>query len=168
MHRVSELKEKYDRVVVSFHWGRESVFYPSPEQQAFARYCIDEGASVVIGHHPHYVQGIEEYKQELIFYSLGHFNFWQFNMPTSYHHRFSCIANIILEKDRATYEMIPIMDDDNCYPRPITSPEGRSRFSTHIENISRPLASGVDKWWWWFGEIEKPYLLNNAGFFGRS
>jgi len=163
MHRIAELRSKYDRVVVSLHWGRENIFYPAPEQQEFGRRCIDEGASVVIGHHPHYVHGVQEYRGGVIFYSLGNFNFWQFGMTTTHYHRLTCIADIVLGEDQVTYETIPIMIDDNYCPRPITSADEIAAFHAHMDKISRPLADGIDKWWW-FGEIGKPYLLNN----GRS
>jgi len=72
---VAELRQKVDCVVVSLHWGFEYVEYPCPSQQAFARRLIDAGAQLIIGHHPHVMQGIEEYRGGLIAYSLGNFQF---------------------------------------------------------------------------------------------
>src|SRR5205814_2618322 len=71
----AELKKEVDCVVVSLHWGYEYVDYPSRGQQAFARRLVDAGAELVIGHHPHVVQGVEEYRGGLIAYSLGDFRF---------------------------------------------------------------------------------------------
>ncbi|GAF84522.1 unnamed protein product, partial [marine sediment metagenome] len=59
---VSELRKQVDILVVSLHWGIEYVFYPAPEQQKLARVLIDNGADLIIGHHPHVIQGIEEYR----------------------------------------------------------------------------------------------------------
>jgi hypothetical protein len=72
---VEELSRQVECVVVSLHWGLEYVEFPAPEQQRFARSLIDAGAQMVIGHHPHVVQGIEEYRGGLIAYSLGNFQF---------------------------------------------------------------------------------------------
>ncbi len=73
---IADLKSRnIDRIIVNLHWGEEYVAYPSPEQQRIARRLIDAGADVIVGHHPHVVQGIEKYKNGAIFYSLGNFNF---------------------------------------------------------------------------------------------
>lgn len=68
-------------IVVSLHWGEEYLNYPSTSQMLFARKLIDEGVSLILGHHPHVLQGIEEYQDGLIVYSLGNciFDKWQKN-----------------------------------------------------------------------------------------
>lgn len=67
-----------DLVVVSYHWGWEDILYPAAfnpknDLEAIARRTIDLGASVVLGHHPHIVQGFEVYRGGVIAYSLGNF-----------------------------------------------------------------------------------------------
>lgn len=62
-------------IVVSFHWGIEKQYTPTEKQTEFGRYAIDCGATLVLGHHPHVVQGIETYKGRQIVYSLGNFCF---------------------------------------------------------------------------------------------
>lgn len=62
-------------IVVSFHWGVEHQYQPVASQTNYAHYAIDHGANLVIGHHPHVLQGIERYKQSYILYSLGNFCF---------------------------------------------------------------------------------------------
>lgn len=64
-----------DAVFMSFHWGLEGENYPYDVQKAIGRYAVDMGADGVIGHHPHVIQGIEEYKGREIVYSLGNFCF---------------------------------------------------------------------------------------------
>lgn len=68
-------EESVDIAVVNFHWGEEGSYIQSADQTLLARYCIDNGADLVIGHHPHVVQQIEEYKGKYIAYSLGNFSF---------------------------------------------------------------------------------------------
>ena len=72
---IPRLKEKSDIVAVSFHWGIEGSHYPNNTQKYLAHLSVDLGADLILGHHPHVLQGIEEYKNSLIAYSLGNFIF---------------------------------------------------------------------------------------------
>lgn len=62
-------------VIVSFHWGLERENYPTENQVNLARSAIDNGADLVLGHHPHVLEGIEVYNGKNIVYSLGNFCF---------------------------------------------------------------------------------------------
>ncbi|OMP67895.1 CapA family protein [Domibacillus epiphyticus] len=62
-------------IIVHFHWGVERSYVPEESQKTLARFTVDTGADLVVGHHPHVVQGIEEYKGKFIVYSLGNFMF---------------------------------------------------------------------------------------------
>lgn len=62
-------------VVLYLHWGYEYVRIPSPRERKLAHRCIDAGADLIIGAHPHIYQGIETYKSKKIIYSLGNFIF---------------------------------------------------------------------------------------------
>ena len=64
-----------DLVIASCHWGIEGDHYPNDYQQKLAHQIIDWGADVLIGTHPHVLQGLELYKGKLICYSLGNFCF---------------------------------------------------------------------------------------------
>ena len=64
-----------DLVVFNFHWGIEGTYHSEDDQQKIAHYCIDQGADLVIGHHPHVVQETETYKGKHIAYSLGNLVF---------------------------------------------------------------------------------------------
>ncbi|HLT86770.1 MAG TPA: CapA family protein [Sphingobacterium sp.] len=64
-----------DMLIVQVHAGVEMVDVPIPEWRDRYRELIDCGADIVIGHHPHIVQGMEYYKSKPIFYSLGNFYF---------------------------------------------------------------------------------------------
>ncbi len=74
---VKDAREKADLVVVSLHWGNEYETTPNPNQEKVAKALIDAGAQLIIGHHPHVVQPIEEYGGGYIAYSLGNFVFDQ-------------------------------------------------------------------------------------------
>lgn len=66
-----------DLIVVSFHFGEEYQKQPTSGQKHFSRLAIDSGADLVVGHHPHVVQEVKQYKQGWIAYSLGNFVFDQ-------------------------------------------------------------------------------------------
>ena len=62
---------------MSLHWGIEDSFRVTDEQVDFAHRLIDDGADIILGHHPHQFQGIEIYNGKPILYSLGNFLFDQ-------------------------------------------------------------------------------------------
>ncbi len=69
-------------VVVAFHWGTESMTTPEQTQIDLAHTAIDNGADLVVGHHPHVLQGIEQYNGKYIAYSLGNFCFGGNSYPS--------------------------------------------------------------------------------------
>jgi len=72
-----------DKIIVSIHWGYEYKEISNTNQRELAHYFIDNGADIIIGHHPHVVQEMEMYNNKPIFYSLGNFIFDQyFSVPT--------------------------------------------------------------------------------------
>lgn len=83
LEREEQLKQNIAKVkadgaqitIVIFHWGNEKEEVPDSNQTTLAHLAIDEGADLVCGHHPHVLQGIEEYKGKNIVYSLGNFCF---------------------------------------------------------------------------------------------
>lgn len=70
---IQKLKERKDEICVICHWGYEYEKYPLPAHRRLAHMLIDAGATLIIGHHPHRIQGIEYYKGKMIAYSLGNF-----------------------------------------------------------------------------------------------
>lgn len=72
---VAAARKKCDSLIVFFHWGVEYMKRPTERQQALARKCVDAGADLVLGCHPHVLQTVETYKGKPIVYSLGGFVF---------------------------------------------------------------------------------------------
>ncbi|WP_428912516.1 CapA family protein [Niallia sp. Krafla_26] len=62
-------------ILIHYHWGVERQYVPTESQKSLAQFSIDAGADLILGHHPHVVQGIEEYNGKFIVYSLGNFMF---------------------------------------------------------------------------------------------
>lgn len=81
--KINEMASSTDFLIVNIHWGYEYAHNYCQKQQKIAHLLIDNGADMIIGHHPHVVQGMELYKEKPIFYSLGNFIFDQyFSKPT--------------------------------------------------------------------------------------
>ncbi|WP_053376934.1 CapA family protein [Paenibacillus sp. FJAT-27812] len=80
---IKKAKEQADIVVVMVHWGKERVDQPEPYQKDYGRQYIDAGADLVIGSHPHVLQGFEMYKGKWIAYSLGNFIFSSYPKETA-------------------------------------------------------------------------------------
>ncbi len=72
---LKKIKQASDFLIVSFHWGSELMDSPKKYQKQLAHRTIDAGADLILGHHPHVIQGIEFYKKKPIVYSLGNYIF---------------------------------------------------------------------------------------------
>ena len=81
---ISQSKMQVDVLIVQVHAGVEEIDIPLPEWRARYRELITLGADVIVGHHPHTIQGYEEYQGGKIFYSLGNFLFQKNNPSTSW------------------------------------------------------------------------------------
>jgi poly-gamma-glutamate synthesis protein (capsule biosynthesis protein) len=90
---IAAARENADLVVVSFHWGTEREYVAEARQRELARFSIDRGADLVLGHHPHVIQGFEVYRGRLIAYSLGNFVF----NPGSPQCNYTILAHITLD-----------------------------------------------------------------------
>lgn len=96
-----------DYVVVNFHWGVEKAAQPSVSDRQLAHDAIDNGADLIIGHHPHVLQPVEIYKDKIIAYSLGNFIFG----GNSRYPRDSMILEVVFSDKILTYKKIPICID---------------------------------------------------------
>lgn len=74
---IARIKKNVHHVVLIMHWGGrvEGGVFPDYDQPIIARQLIDAGADLIIGHHSHTIQPIEQYKGKYIFYSVGNFCF---------------------------------------------------------------------------------------------
>lgn len=116
---IGRAKRKAHMVVVTFHWGPEFQGVPSVNQRALAHLAVESGADLVLGHHPHVLQGIERYRGKLIVYSLGSFLF-DLHRPEA---RLSAIFVCTLGKKGVTdAQIIPVIADP-AHPRPASGEE---------------------------------------------
>lgn len=112
---VRRLRTEVDYLVVNFHWGVERSPDPEPEQVHLARKVIDAGADLIVGHHPHILQGIEEYEGKHIAYSLGNFVFG----GNSRHTYDTALLKVTLGNNGPAIDLVPI-SVERWRPRPAT------------------------------------------------
>jgi len=137
---VSMAREISDFVITSFHWGAELMENPKDYQRELARLAIDSGADLVLGHHPHILQGIEFYKEGVIFYSLGNFSFAAYSKNA----KESIIAKITTgEKGIVAVEAIPInVDNFEVHFQPEILEGARAEAAlSKLGSLSKPLGS---------------------------
>lgn len=99
-------------IVVSLHWGAEHTLKPMPQQRQQARRLVDAGADLLVCHHTHTLQSIEEYKGKQIYYSIGNFIF----DPSQPVNRQACVVRLNVTADDLSVETVPVTID-NCTPR---------------------------------------------------
>lgn len=97
-------------IVVFPHWGREKFPYPEPADRTLAHECIDAGADLIVGHHPHVLQPVEKYEGKWIVYSIGNFILPEANFAG----KFSPNTNkenreMVVEWDGKNVELIPLV-----------------------------------------------------------
>jgi poly-gamma-glutamate capsule biosynthesis protein CapA/YwtB (metallophosphatase superfamily) len=103
---IASMCRRADVVIVSMHAGTEYRPQPNEQQKQFAHAAIDAGAKMVIGHHPHVVQPVEEYGTGVIFYSLGNLVFDQFQRKETQVGR--VVEAFFIGKMLIKYEVIPV------------------------------------------------------------
>lgn len=142
---IAQLRREVDHVILSPHWGEERFRFPSPQKIAEARSFIDAGASMVIGHHPHVIQGMETYRDRPIQYSLGNFLvnhvYWQSGDYLTWNRfeRTGCILLADLAKDGVTnIRQIPVYDDGT-----IIDIDASGKGERFLKNANRMLAKSI-------------------------
>ena len=127
-------KDGAQLIIVIFHWGNEKEEVPDSNQTTLGHLAIDLGADLVCGHHPHVLQGIEEYKGKNIVYSLGNFcfggNAYPSDMDTMIFQQTFTIDSNGVKADNVT-NIIPCSissdsDYNNYQPTPVSGEEADS------------------------------------------
>lgn len=132
IEELKHLRGEADLIVVSLHWGEEYMNFPSPKQVLFSHKLVDAGAKLIIGHHPHVLQGVERYRDSLIVYSLGNFVFDMWQRKT----RQSAILKVGLSRKGITsFDLIPIYINDLFQPKPVDN-KSHETFIKEVEFLN--------------------------------
>ena len=124
---IQEVKDQGAQVIiVSFHWGTEKSNIPDDIQKTLAHLAIDQGADLVVGHHPHVLQGIEKYQGKNIVYSLGNFCFGGNKNPSD--------KDTMIFQQIFTVENGELVEDDvtNIIPCSLSSESGYNNYQPMV------------------------------------
>jgi len=133
------------------HWGTEHVNYPEEYQRELGQKCINWGADLVIGHHPHVLQGVEKYKGKYIVYSLGNFCFGGHKNP--YDKDTMIFRQTFRYKDGV---LLTGYDNAEIIPCSISSEKGRNNY--------QPMPLTCDE----FKRVKEKIIDRSKGFYGIS
>lgn len=152
--RMQQLQEHIAKVksegavitIVNFHWGIEREYYPNDVQKQLAHAAIDHGADLVIGEHPHVLQGIEVYNGKQIVYSMGNFCFGGNKNPSDkdsmiFQQTFTVREGKVINYDDVNVIPCSIssVSNVNNYQPTILTGEEADRVMNKINEISAPL-----------------------------
>ncbi len=139
---IQKLRPKVDYVILSFHWGLNDSKKPPFWVRNLAHKSIDSGADIILGHHPHFPQGIEIYKDKPIIYCLG-------NLIFGHNHPFwtdNFLAKFILTPNQIkSIEILPVAGENQELAQPFLLKGDRSKnILTEIQERSLALKTKMD------------------------
>lgn len=140
---IQTARRRSDLVVASFHWGAEYANYPTTRQRELARLAARAGADLILGHHPHVLQGFEwlrgpDGRRVLAAYSLGNFVFDPRRPPAD---ETGILEAALGSSGVAHARLLPCLIR-RCRPEPATG-RAAARILARVADLSRRLGSGV-------------------------
>ncbi|UVI31913.1 CapA family protein [Paenibacillus spongiae] len=129
---IRSARKQADLVIVMVHWGKERKDYPEKYQQQLAREYIDAGADLIIGSHPHVLQGFEQYKGKWISYSLGNFIFNKTKTPKTDD---TGVLDAVCTKEGSCSLKFNPMRSVDSQPAPLTGNEAKTLLA-YVSKIS--------------------------------
>lgn len=155
---INKHKNDVNHLIVSLHWGIEYSHYPTPDQISMAHKIIDAGAKIIIGHHPHILQGYEYYNDGIILYSAGNFcsSDLNFEGPNKTYkselksfERESAIFELYISKNKIIEKLnlIPLWLNDEGQPEPCNFEKSAGILKKIGERSEVLRMSGFDKYW---------------------
>lgn len=137
INELQAARSQADIVVVQFHWGNEYTYTPSENQKRLAHLAIDNGADIIIGNHPHWIQPLEFYNGKLIIYSHGNFVFdqmWSLETRQGIVGEYTFANKALVDVD-----FTPVLIENYGQPR-ILEGEEAQKILTTLERESRKIA----------------------------
>lgn len=135
VNQIIEAKRSHDKVLCIIHGGHEYYHLPTPRMVKQYHFYADNGADVIVGHHPHCIGGYEIYKGVPIFYSVGNF---LFTLPSKHEEWYTgLIIKLKLFKSRdVVFEVIPIQQEKKTFTVKLCSQSERDKIKVDISNYS--------------------------------
>ena len=142
LEAVRALREQGKTVCVSVHWGDELMDRPSIRQRKKAGVLARSGASLIVGHHPHVLQGMEKVAGALAAYSLGNFLFSGMHPRTHW----SIILSVtVSDEGGVEYDYRLIEKDEEHRPRFVTG-RRKAQLLAEVERRCALLSSEVSEY----------------------
>lgn len=150
---IESCKQKADLVILMMHWGIEEYRCPAPDQRRIAQELLQAGTDLILGHHPHVLQGAEKSCDGLVCYSLGNFLFdeflWtltdnegkqkSFYSGLSPENRKSGIFSFrFSENELESYEFLPVRIDPEIVLQVDFNAKREKDFKTICRNLNLP------------------------------
>jgi poly-gamma-glutamate synthesis protein (capsule biosynthesis protein) len=160
LQQIQDAKRRCEFVIVIIHGGYEGHHLPSPAMVRQYRFFAENGASAVIGHHPHCVSGHEVFKGSPIFYSLGNFVFTRPSPLGSWYE--GLVLVLSLEKGREiSGALIPVVRSQRDHSLTLAQGREEERIRRDVEAYSRIIADPIllSQSWEAFLSAWKDYYL---------
>jgi len=145
LEAVRDLARTVDTVCVILHWGHEFHAYPTPAQVARVHDLVEAGAAVVVGHHPHVLQGLHQIGPALVAYSLGNCVFPPFEQTNgrmsvqSPEEREYFLLKVRLDRGKLSgWDITAGARDSRNRLRPFP-PEKQEPFRASLQKLAEPL-----------------------------
>ena len=139
---VDRIMDVVDWLVVSVHWSYEREAFPLPYQRELGQAIIRAGAHAVVGHHPHQLQGVENYRHGLIVYSLGNFIFPDIDYGTwhirqhDYNRLGVGVRMQFSEEGIQHWELLPFVQEGKAFIPRLLSGDERQQVLTRVNELS--------------------------------
>ncbi len=167
---VQNCKKEADVILLLFHWGLENYHYPSYEQRQLARELLEAGVDIVVGHHPHVVQGIEKINGKVVVYSLGNFQFDEVNWSFTDDAGISQQRLLQLQPKQREGLMVNFIIDEKHHIEYTAAfsrinPDGKVSYDPdenrrkEFIRLSKNLYSKFYRWWWPLYALNREWQL---------
>lgn len=132
---VDDLSKTTDIQLAYIHWGEEYNNNQSEQQRNVAIKLAQMGIDVIIGHHPHVIQGIERIKDTLVFYSLGNFLFDQYFSADVQN---GLMLALVIKSDSLQFEVVPVSSLDSRVKPFVLEGQSRQEILNKLATLSDP------------------------------
>jgi poly-gamma-glutamate synthesis protein (capsule biosynthesis protein) len=161
VNQIVSAKKDADFVLVFIHGGHEYYHYPSPRMVKQYRFYAENGASAIIGHHPHCISGYEIYNNVPIFYSIGNFLFTMSSKYTSWYTGLILKLDISHNESSIKFEIYPVKQNDKTYLVELLEGIEKNTILEDIDEYNKVISNTIlieKQWTQFLNEKKKQYL----------
>jgi len=148
---------KDSRNIVLMHWGEEFVFHASPDQRSVAKSLSQLGVDLIVGNHPHVIQGCDNYDDCHVYYSLGNTVFGFPGMPAE--GRLGSVLALTHEASSEHSTLIPLITNHQCEVERL-APAAHIFFNQFYVRLNKSIARNTSMW---YREAAAPFFRNHLG-----